>query len=135
MDRGQSVVLCRPGECGRAISSDQVFSPDQLCLLHLEEILQVAVCQNLDNWNVDLRVTLEQWNVFRCTWNAFMVGSSLDPKVSSAQLVQCVGDALEDVLLQSDSDIKTHRGRDGLCEGTGYGCSCYRHDMHRTGAT
>ncbi len=59
----------------------------------------------LDHWNVDLGITSEQWNVFQRRWNSFVVGSGIDPDASSAQFLQCAGDALGDALLRSDPDI------------------------------
>ncbi len=59
----------------------------------------------LDHPKVDLGVTPEQWNIFKRRWNAFVVGSGIDPDTSSAQLLQCAGDILGDAVLKSDPDI------------------------------
>ncbi len=59
----------------------------------------------LEHPKVDLGITPERWNIFKCWWNAFVVGSGIDPHTSSAQLLQCAGNALGDVLLKSDPDI------------------------------
>ena len=51
---------------------------------------------------VDIGISQEEWNVFERRWDAFVLGSGLDPLSSSTQLFQCAGVALGDSLLKSD---------------------------------
>ena len=50
-------------------------------------------------------ISLEEWNVFKRRWDAFVIGSGLDATASSAQLFQCAGETLDDSLLKSNPTI------------------------------
>ena len=59
----------------------------------------------LDRPKVDVGINQEEWNIFIRRWDAFVIGSGLDPDASSSQLFQCAGEDLGNSLLKSDPDI------------------------------
>ena len=59
----------------------------------------------LDRPKVNVGVSLEEWNMFARRWDAYVVGSSLDPNNCSAQLFQCAKEELGNALLKMDSTI------------------------------
>lgn len=59
----------------------------------------------LDRPKVDMGITPEEWNVFSRRWNAFVIGSGIDPNNCSSQLFQCACPALGDSLLKSNPTI------------------------------
>ena len=59
----------------------------------------------LDRPQVNIGVTLEEWNIFKRRWDVFVSASGLDPDASSSQLFQCAGDELGDSLLKTDPSI------------------------------
>ena len=59
----------------------------------------------LERPRVDVGINEEEWNVFERRWDAFVIGSRLNPETCSSQLFQCAGEALGDMLLKSDPTI------------------------------
>ena len=56
----------------------------------------------LERPRVDVGINEEEWNIFERRWDAFVIGSRLDPASCSSQLFQCAGESLGDMLLKSD---------------------------------
>lgn len=59
----------------------------------------------LDRPKVDVGIYQEEWTIFIHRWDAFVIGSGLDPDASSSQLFQYAGEDLGNSLLKSDPDI------------------------------
>ena len=59
----------------------------------------------LESPQVDVGVSLEQWNVFLRRWEVFKQGSGIDEASAPSQLFQCASQTLGDNLLKSNAKI------------------------------
>ena len=59
----------------------------------------------LERPQVDVGVSLEQWNVFLRRWEVFKQGSGIDEASAPSQLFQCASQTLGDNLLKSNAKI------------------------------
>jgi len=70
----------------------------------------------LERHRVDVGISLEECNIFNRRWDAFLLGSALDPAMHFTQLFQCAGETLRDRLLKSDPNIVSKPSTDLLAE-------------------
>ena len=61
----------------------------------------------LERPQIDIGVSLEQWNIFTRRWRVFKAGSGITDASASSQLFQCASRELGDSLLKSDVEICT----------------------------
>ena len=59
----------------------------------------------LERPKVDVGINEEEWNIFTRRWDAFVIGSNLNPNSCSSQLFQCAGETLGNMLLKCDPSV------------------------------
>ena len=73
--------------------------------IHMGGRTTAAPGPKLERPKVDSGLNQEEWNLFLRRWDAFVIGSGLDPANCSTQLFQCASDSLGDSLLRSNPGI------------------------------
>ena len=59
----------------------------------------------LERPKIDVGINEEEWNIFTRRWDAFVIGSNLNPNSCSSQLFQCAGETLGNMLLKCDPSV------------------------------
>ena len=100
-----TIPLIRPHQCdseGGRIRGVLLYSHNVAGAPRAAVVIKGPKC---DPPKVNIGVTLEEGNIFKCRWDVFVSGSGLDPDASSSQLFQCADDELGDSLLKTDTSI------------------------------
>lgn len=82
----------------------------------VHQIRDAAVAPKLDRPQVDVGVSLEQWNIFVRRWEVFKQGSHIEDASAAPHLFQCATQELGDTLLKCDPDIIAKTVQDLLSE-------------------
>ena len=68
---------------------------------------EISSAPKLDRPQIDVGVSIEQWQVFVRRWEVFKHGAHIDDASAAPQLFQCATQELGDTLLKSDAHITT----------------------------
>ena len=68
----------------------------------------------LERPKVEMGISMEEWNVFKRRWDAYVIGSGLDADTCTSQLFDCTGEELGNTILKSKSTILSGTTKDLL---------------------
>ena len=66
----------------------------------------------LERPKVEMGISMEEWNVFKRRWDAYVIGSGLDADTCTSQLFDCTGEELGNTILKSKSTILSGTTKD-----------------------